>query len=415
MKLKTGKITATILSATLLMTACGTPMGEISNIKENSSGLKVSETVSDTTSSQVSDIEQAEVSQTVSLEPVSSETSSKEEPLVIPDPDKNHIRLINGIKYYDVKDAGAKGNDKIDDSGFFPEDAEGYYIEGKTYRVNEETLNRIRQKPVLGDGAIIWNKYSVSTYYKNPDPFTGVIPVEKLNDPLYMFMCIPSERATSMNRIKATNMYAAESKYKKILTIGALYNNSDMPIPDNAEFTFCLGRTTLILNTKDEGWHIANELKYPARPDRIYYLPWTLEHTLGSRKLDANRVKYFGDHVEIKLTGADLNGGDGKSYGATGSVLHFWGENVMLEDGSDVLGLVTSFEAWVKEEEWAPYLSIAIGADWRTEENVISQAYSGHNYAVSTEPRVIFGHNVGPNSYDEIMDTEKVQEMLHLK
>ncbi len=40
---------------------------------------------------------------------------------------------------------------------------------------------------------------------------------------------------------------------------------------------------------------------------------------------------------------------------------------------------------------------------------------SGHNYKRSTEPRVIFGHNIGPKLYEQIMNTEKVQEFLGLK
>ena len=57
----------------------------------------------------------------------------------------------------------------------------------------------------------------------------------------------------------------------------------------------------------------------------------------------------------------------------------------------------------------------AIGADWRTAKGEISQAFSGYNYKLTTEPRLIFGHNVGPNAYDEIMDTDKVQQLLGLK
>ena len=324
-------------------------------------------------------------------------------------------REIDGIKYYDVRAAGARGSVySPDDSAYFIEDVEGYYIDELTFMLDEETMWRIVDVPCTGTGAVKWKGYKDKNAGETEDRFDGILYADKINDPLYAFMCLPSQRATVMGRVNAGNHYEYDEKYVKIVTIGAIYNNSDMPIPDDAEFTICVGRTTLLLCTEEKGWYMACELDTPAKPNSIYYLPWTLEHTLGTMKLDASRVTLVEDHYEIKMTGAELNGADGRDKGATGSVLHFWGENVMLDPDEEILGVATSFECWIKEEEWAPYVAAAIGADWRDSQNKISQTYSGFNYALTTEPTVVFGHNVGPMVYDDVMDSEKVQELLEL-
>ena len=325
-------------------------------------------------------------------------------------------REIDGIKYYDVRAAGARGSTySADDSEYFIEGVEGYYIDELTFMLDEETMWRIVDVPCTGTGAVKWKGYKDKNAGETEDRFDGVLYADKINDPIYAFMCLPSQRATVMGRVNAGNHYEYDDKYVKIVTIGAIYNNSDMPIPDDAEFTICVGRTTLLLCTEEKGWYMSCELATPAKPNSIYYLPWSLEHTLGTMKLDASRVTLVDDHYEIKMTGAELNGADGRDKGATGSVLHFWGENVMLDPDDEVLGVVTSFECWIKEEEWAPYVAAAIGADWRDSQNKISQVYSGYNYALTTEPTIVFGHNVGPYAYDDVMDSEKVQQLLGLK
>ena len=324
-------------------------------------------------------------------------------------------REIDGIKYYDVRAAGARGSVySPDDSAYFIEGVEGYYIDELTFMLDEETMWRIVDVPCTGTGAVKWKGYIDKNVSECEDKFDGILYADKINDPIYAFMCLPSQRATVMGRVNAGNHYEYDGRYVKIVPIGAVYNNSDMPIPDDAEFTICVGRMTLLLCTEEKGWYMASELDTPAKPNSIYYLPWALEHTLGTMRLDASRVTLVEDHYEIKMTGAELNGADGRDKGATGSVLHFWGENYMLNPDEEILGVVTSFECWIKEAEWAPYVTAAIGADWRDSQNKISQTYSGFNYALTTEPTVVFGHNVGPMVYDDVMDSEKIQGLLEL-
>ena len=402
------KIFALIIATLFVLTACGTPSNDTSN----------DATVSNTDNSLVeSTTDESKADEITSNE----ETSSKEEATPV-------FKEIDGVKYYDVKASGAgdalvftdpfTGAVTGDHSKYFVDDVEGYYLDDMVFLVDESTFYKVLSKPVAGTGSIKWIGYkdiNTSDY----DPFDGLLPVEKMDDPLYVYMCKPSERKTVMNRVNASNMKPAIDDYINALSIGAIYPNPDKPLPDDAEFTLCFGRTTMIFYTEDKGWFMGKENATPAAPKALYYLPWELEHTVGVMSLPSDRVSFVDGHLEVKMKGSDLNGSAAKEAGATGAVCHIWGSKVYFDEfektGSEILGLVSSYEAWIKEPEWAEYVVAAVAVDWRAKEEIGIQAYSGHNYALTTEPRVIFGHNVGPKMYDKIMDTEKVQELLELK
>lgn len=347
------------------------------------------------------------------------ETSRDEEDIPV-------FREIDGINYYDVMASGAGDATVFTDpftgmqignhSSFFPEDVEGYYLDDMLYLVDEETFYRILSKPVAGTGSIKWIDFRSNVSAGDNERFDGILPVEKMNDPLYVYMCKPSELPTVMNRINASNMFTEKETYNYVLPIGAIYNNPEKPIDDDAEFTICVGRTTLIVYTEEDGWVLVQDYDTPSKPNSIYYLPWELESKLGSMKLDSERVTLVDGHYEVKMTGAELNGAAGRGLGATGSVLHFWGKMYEIPEKYTILGVVASFECWIKEDEMAEYVVAAVGADWKeSASGGGTQIFSGHNYAISTEPRVIFGHNVGPELYEQIMDTEEVQRLLNIE
>ena len=80
---------------------------------------------------------------------------------------------------------------------------------------------------------------------------------------------------------------------------------------------------------------------------------------MGYIKISDDRIEVYDDHIEIKLTGRDLNGADGRDKGADGSILHFWGKDVNV-NGNEVLGLVASYTVWVKEPEYVGKLAATI-------------------------------------------------------
>lgn len=346
--------------------------------------------------------------------PLSSEDTSSE-PFV---PDYEVPEGYCDIKSAVINSGGSLGGDV---SEYFDPDAAGYSIYDGTYMVDADTLRMLTQKPVVGDGTVVWTDFKIlNQSLGNPDPFMGRVPVNKLHDPIYMSMALPSELQTYMKeRVNPANMYPAKAEYRKLVAIGAVYREKDTVLPDDAEITVCISDIKLLINTEENGWHIAKEAAYPENP-MMYYLPWSLEHSIGAMSIK-DRITMYDDHIEIKLTGAMLNGtyGTGSKYEANkdqveGAVLHFWGKN-WVGDGASVKGCVSSFKIWIKESEYVGKVAAAIGADWRTSAGKINQAISGYNHAITTEPRLVISHNVGPNSYDKIMDTDKVQQLLGMK
>lgn len=404
------KILLFLLVIVFIFTACAAPSIGDETVSSGSTDTVVSNVSSDETISSEAVSKDEISSEAVSSEAVSSEAVSSEAP---PYCDESLLKEIDGIKYYDVKASGAYEGIE-DHSEYFPEEAEGYYLDELTFLVDEETFRMICQKPCTGTGAIKWKDFDSTISWDGNDWFDGILPADKVSDPMYRYICVPSERSTIMNRINASNMSYGESRFTNLMAIAAVYPDSTKQLPDDAEFTLCFGRVGLILNTEEKGWHIAKEFRYPLELNRLYYLPWELESVLGTYKLPQDRIKFKKDVVEVKLTGADLNGAHGRDKGAIGNVLHFWGQGVKL-DGGKVRALATCFTIWIKEPEWADYLSVAVAADWRDSNGKVYQAFASHNYAVTTEPRVMYGHTVGPQNYDKLMDSEKLQKLLGLK
>mgnify|MGYP004604732495 CR=1 FL=1 len=334
-------------------------------------------------------------------------------------------REIDGKQYFDVCAAASVTPIGRDATPVFPIEAPGYYIAEGTFEVDADTMWRVLEYAHTGNGAIKWLHFSAETYTRNPDQYDGVLPVSKMEDPLYVQMCVPNETASYMGtagrsevtpsgRTNASNLYELTDRYVNALPIGAIYANPEKDLPDDAQITLCFGKITLAARSKDsDGWFIGSQID--CKPVDIYPLPWTLENDdnpVKSYRLSDDKVVWVNDHYEIKLTGADIKGTSFADERVNGSILHFWGDFYRFEKGSDVLGIATGFTVWVKEPEWAGYMTAAVGADIRGADGYCQQAFAGINFDVTAQPRTIYGHNVGPNRYDTIMDSATVQQLL---
>ena len=399
------RILIVFLALSMLLCACGTPSDDaVSNdvsVEDTSSTESIAE-------------------ESTPSEETSSEFEEEAGPV---------FKEIDGIKYYDVMASGAKdavifkdpftGVTQGDHSEYFPEDVEGYYLDDMLFLVDKDTFSRIFSKPVAGTGSIKWTGFDPSAnYISNPDKFDGILPVEKMDDPLYVYMCKPADYTADLGRTHSFNMAATPPEnVTAILAMAAIHTTEDKPLPDDAEVTICIGRMTLSVYTERDGWQLVQDFEVPSTPKYMYYLPWPLYRVLGRRTLSDDKVKLVDGHYEVSLTGADFHGIDKAAEGATGATLHFWAKRHPLEEGNDILGMVASFECWIKEEKWSDYLLATVGADWKTPEGVPGgdQVNNCRGYAITTEKQVVYSHNVGPKMYDEIMDTEKVQEFIGLK
>ena len=270
----------------------------------------------------------------------------------------------------------------------------GYKIDG-TYKVDEETLRMLTTVDCIGNGKVKWVNFQDCGSWTGNLEQPEYAPVDLLDDPIYMSMILPSERRCFLQtRTNGSFLDVAEDKWVNVMTIGAVYKNLDVVIPDNAEFTLCISDVNLaIRTTKSNGWYKAINLKVPTVYNHMYYLPWQLNGTLELK----NRITYFDDHVEIKLTGADFNGTEARKVlsQVEQCVYHFWGQMHYFDcKGSEVLGVASSYKVWVKEPEAQNYLVGGIGADWRDANGGVLQAFAGYKYAITNTPTTLIGHNV---------------------
>ena len=307
----------------------------------------------------------------------------------------------------------------------FPESAPGYVIEGGPYLVDEATFRRlVYSTNVEGTGSIKWKDYKkLNTVPQQKDVFTGEVPVSKLSDPIWLATALPSEVSTCMTfRTNAENMYASDAKYGHLMTIGAVYPCSDNPPADDDTVTICIKDIKLILHTQEKGWFVANSVGVPTIDTmrNFYYMPWGN----GTYKLPYSSLQKTEDHIEITVSGKDFNGNGGtkgKSVNpkVIGGLLHFWGGAVTPATTGfsfdRIDGVVASYTVWIQEASMVGHFAATIGADWRIEAGgATDQAFSGYNYLITTQPTTVFGHNVGPAVYDQIMDSAAVQKLLGL-
>ncbi|MBD9097728.1 MAG: discoidin domain-containing protein, partial [Ruminococcaceae bacterium] len=334
---------------------------------------------------------------------------------------EDFARTIGSKTYLDVAAAASVTPVSDDWSALLPEDEENYYFaENTVCPVDADTMYRVIGNNCVGAGAIKWTEFEYVGYVQNPDQYDGVLPVSKMDDPLYVQMCLPNEVASPMGtagrsdvrtpqgRINASNLFAV-TDHINALPIGAIFLNPEKgEIPDDAQVTLCFGNITLCARTVDsDGWFLASQRL--CQPANFFPFPWTLP--IDGYRLRDSQQSVVDGHYEVKLTGAELKGKKFDDDRVVTGILHFWGDFLYYDIG-DVLGMASSYVVWVKEPEWSGYLTADIGADIRRADGSCDQAFTGINYEITDEPRLVFGHNVGPKAYDEVMDSEKVLELI---
>ncbi len=328
----------------------------------------------------------------------------------------DYIREIDGEKYFDVSAAAADAPRRPIDNEFFPEPDGfvGYYIEKGVFLLSRDAILRVVEYPFKGKGAIKWMDFQPD-WVVCDDQFDGVLPISRMNDPLYVDMCLPNEEI--IDRTNATNMYAVADDYRNALPIAGIALAQGKSLPADAEITLCFGPIRLYARTKDsDGWFIASDTM--AKPVNIYPLPWTLENDenpVHNQRIAEERITEVDGHYEVKLYGGDFTGASFDDERVESSILHFWGDFYYYDHGSDILGLASSYVVWVKEPEYAGYL-VAGGAatDLRGDNIATQQAYNGRNATITTEPTIAIGHNVGPKNYDTIMNSEQLQKLMEM-
>ena len=411
------------------------------------------ETPSTTETSSVEETSNAEASE----DTASNETTSQE-----------GEETMDTTNFYNIDEARKQYPDKSDSELFV--DAEGYIIDGY-YTVDADTLRMLATTPCVGNGRIYYKDYNNFTeYIRNKNYGVGhgphhygeqilFAPVDKLSDPLFMSMVLPSEGITYQNtlypddpRANGNNMHKPctvenckecnKANYVRLNALGAVYLNQEKKAEleqyKDVEFKLCIANITLLVNYEGKGWQ---KIKYNAVPENgfgdLYCLPWQLEWNSATSQIYLANCKGVnvvnkGTHAEISLKMEDFfftktfTGTDGRSYTIDERVFHFWGDQWGFREDDAVLAVIASYDMWVEYDESCPikveeYLVSSIGADWRYQQGrgfSTNQAFAGYKHAVSTEKVTVFGHNIGPSDYDTLVteeDLKQIKEWLNIE
>lgn len=356
------------------------------------------------------------------------------------------IPAVEPSRAYDVdaavKAAGLSLHDDV--SVCFPADAPGYLVNGGPYLVDAATVVRLTTARVEGTGSVKWIGYQIKSALSGARAFDGVIPVAKLNDPIYTCMNLPTEAdyyecnlaadaswgpssGGWNNRVNGFNMTPVDDTFNNILCMGAIFPALDEDrkplLKADEELTLCIRNFVTLYHSTAAGraWTVAQQTLAPpvSSVNHLYALPWS---THATRTLALSAITVGADHTEVKLKGSDFLGDGDKIDGYT---YHYWDKKVFFSDlgltGGQIDGFVLAATIWVKEPSAANKLVATIGADIRYNdekgvETKGAQLNSSRAYLLPATPRVLVSHSVGPNSaYDAIVDSEAVQALLGLK
>ena len=335
---------------------------------------------------------------------------------------------------------------KDDVSVCFPADADGYRVDFGPYLVDTATIVRLTTAKVEGEGSVQWIGYQKKSAMAGERAIDGVIPVSKLNDPLYTCMNLPGESnyyesnfsagpswgasgSSWNNRVNGFNMTPVDDTFNNILCMGAAFlaldENRQPLLKADDELTLCIGNFYTLYHSTAAGrdWTVAQHTVAPpvSSVNHLYALPWKSD-TSRNKHIDASLISVLNDHTEIKLKGSDFMGNGDTIDSFT---FHYWDKkayfSAMGVTGGQIDGFVMAVTLWVKEPAMADKLVATIGADIRFndeggKELKGAQLNCSRAYLIPASPRIIVSHSVGPNStYDAVMDSEKVQKLIGMK
>ena len=282
-----------------------------------------------------------------------------------------------------------------------PTGMDKYVINGgtaaKPYLVSAETLCQLADANVEGTGYVKWIGYNArASQCGQAKSITGVVPVDKLSDPIYMEMALPSDddfyfcdltmnhtgpirggilkwnnRKNGYNGVLPRTAHTISGQtvaHDSMNNAGVIYlNYNEAPPAQNAAFTLCVKDVKVYLHKQGDAannWRLLTDTDLPTVYKTSF--SWSVNTNLASRRT------VVGDHVEIALTGADLWTGqsDWKDVGSHQLYLRLWDQpayftSVGITDPSQIDGIVCTYTAWVKEASAADKLIATVTGELR--------------------------------------------------
>lgn len=256
------------------------------------------------------------------------------------------------------------------------------------YLSREEILN-VNEAEYEEGTCLKWDEYRMPS----SEVHDGIIPMNLLSDEIYCSMNLPSESRSDetirMYRDNGMVMNKMSEEQSTLIGMGAIYKTTEKELPE--KFTMCLGKIKTFAYIKDaNNWVLIDEQPYPAGV-YLYKMPWT-EH---SRK-KCNDIKYYSDHIEIKMTDEEF-----EDY-----ALHFWGKSSSVK-AEQVLYVACAYDFWIKEEGQDGIFTATIGIDAKdaegSDESIVQLFYS-RGLEVTSEKRTHWGQTIPNDKYNPIYD-----------
>ena len=212
----------------------------------------------------------------------------------------------------------------------FPSKAIAADATDSTVKIDRYAALAAKEKDYDAGSVIRWAYYSQTSR----DVHDGYIPVNKLDDPVYCSMNLPSESMSDYTKSAhrdnghilgdTTSPLAAKG-----VSIGALYVTSGETLPET--FSVHFGRIMFFAYSKErQNWITLDSQPHP-QAVYVYTLPWT------STKTTVMPFTVNSDgSITVELTAELMNS----------ACAHFWGKKVNI-DRDDYLYYACAYEFWV--------------------------------------------------------------------
>lgn len=299
-----------------------------------------------------------------------------------------------------VKQIGARGNNTNDDSSYFNKQTSFLNIPNGNYLLDKDTILPLKNKSCVGNGNVKFINY-------NANNNNGLIPIDKLDDEIYLSMNMPSDGITYMaDRINGNFLNSISSNVKSIRSIGAIYKNTNENLPE--DIYIYLGKMKLFgYNKVLKKWVILAESSVP-RDVKLYALPWDSSNTK-----DVSR-EYENGLLKIKLKASDFTNTDTN---VDGWVLHFWGFEYTFNssDYNNIENIISCFECKAESpsgENITNKLLSVSAVDLIYNDNSINQLNYSKNYSINRELTKNWSHNILNDNYNTYVNKDEIEKIF---
>lgn len=261
--------------------------------------------------------------------------------------------------------------------------------------LSTDEVNNINESMFEGQEYASWEGWKD---IKKNGLLSGKIDIDYISDKVYMSMKLPSEATTYMKyRVNPSIISFNAKGYNKTCSLGAVYPVEGATLPDSININIGKMIIFVLKSGAESQWEVldAQNPFTEVKHFQVATLPWSL----GEYYRPTENIIYHDDYVEFNCSANELYG----------KVFHFYGEKTnCISD--DVIGYVVIYEAWSDTPDIDGKLACTIGAD-QISGNKTAQVFSGKNYLLTNEHRLIIGHSLPDVVYEELIKEGRSPEI----